>query len=74
MISDKLFRAKNVSTRKHYVGLVEQAENDGVASIIFSSMNPSGERLDNLSGVAAILRYPLPGLDDIEENDQAFEA
>ena len=25
--------------------------------------------LDNLSGVAAILRYPLPGLDDIEEED-----
>ena len=37
--------------------------------MIFSSMNPSGERLDNLSGVAALLRYPLPGVDDIEEED-----
>lgn len=37
--------------------------------MIFSSMNPSGERLDNLSGVAALLRYPLPGIDDIEEDD-----
>jgi len=25
--------------------------------------------LDDLSGIAAILRYPLPGLDDIEEED-----
>ncbi len=25
--------------------------------------------LDNLSGVAALLRYPLPGIDDIEEDD-----
>ena len=37
--------------------------------MIFSSMNPSGERLDNLSGVAALLRYALPGIDDIEEDD-----
>ena len=37
--------------------------------MIFSSMNPSGERLDNLSGVAALLRYALPGVDDIEEDD-----
>ncbi len=44
-------------------------------------MNQSGESkfklynisnflgLDSMSGVAAILRYPLPGLDDIEEQD-----
>jgi hypothetical protein len=25
--------------------------------------------LDNLSGVAALLRFPLPGVDDIEEDD-----
>lgn len=25
--------------------------------------------LDNLTGVAAILRFPLPGMDDIEEED-----
>ena len=25
--------------------------------------------LDNLSGVAALLRYALPGVDDIEEDD-----
>ena len=49
--------------------------------MIFSSMNPSGESkcylgflykyigLDNLSGVAALLRYALPGIDDIEEED-----
>jgi len=69
LISDKLFRAKNVATRKVYVSLVERAERSGVEAVIFGSMNPGGERLDNLSGVAAILRYPLPGLDDIEEDD-----
>eukprot|EP00347_Sterkiella_histriomuscorum_P014183 403361845 len=69
LISDKLFRAKNVATRKLYVGMVEEAERNGLKNIIFSSMNPSGDRLNNLSGVAAILRYPLQGLDDIDEED-----
>ena len=32
-------------------------------------MNPSGERLNNLTGVAAILRYALPQLEDIMEAD-----
>jgi protein pelota len=68
-VSDKLFRAKNLATRKVFVSMVERAERDGMTAIIFSSMHPSGERLDNLSGVAALLRYPLPGLDDIEEED-----
>lgn len=49
--------------------LVERAEKTGITAMIFSSMNPAGERLDNLSGVAALLRYPLPGVDDIEEDD-----
>lgn len=43
LISDKLFRAKNVSVRKSYVSLVDNAERKGVQSVIFSSMNPSGE-------------------------------
>ncbi len=59
--------------------MVENAEKQGVTTMIFSSMNPSGERkllhlksyigLDNLSGVAALLRYALPGVDDIEEDN-----
>ena len=69
LISDKLFRAKNLVTRRAYVQLVEKAEKHGISTMIFSSMNPSGERLDNLSGVAALLRYALPGIDDIEEDD-----
>lgn len=43
LISDKLFRAKHVATRKHYVKLIEAAEKEGIKTVIFSSMNPSGE-------------------------------
>jgi protein pelota len=69
LVSDKLFRAKNLATRKLYVSIVERAERDGVTTMVFSSMNPSGERLDSLCGIAALLRYPMPGIDDIEEDD-----
>ena len=48
--------------------MVEKSEREGIQTFIFSSMNPSGERLDNLSGVAAILRFPLPQIDDIEDD------
>ena len=43
LVSDKLFRAKNVATRRLYVQLVDRAEREGVTTMIFSSMNPSGE-------------------------------
>lgn len=48
LVSDKLFRAKNVATRQSYVALVDLAERMGVSTMIFSSMNPSGERKHNL--------------------------
>ena len=32
-------------------------------------MSPAGEKLKNMTGVAAILRFSLPGLDDVEEDD-----
>lgn len=36
---------------------------------VFSGMHASGEQLNQLSGIAAVLRFPLP---DLEE--QEFEA
>eukprot|EP00351_Strombidinopsis_sp_SopsisLIS2011_P001609 CAMPEP_0116880298 /NCGR_PEP_ID=MMETSP0463-20121206/12206_1 /TAXON_ID=181622 /ORGANISM="Strombidinopsis sp, Strain SopsisLIS2011" /LENGTH=85 /DNA_ID=CAMNT_0004530695 /DNA_START=773 /DNA_END=1030 /DNA_ORIENTATION=- len=42
LISDKLFRSKNIAQRKHYVSLYERANRNGVKAIIFGSMNPTG--------------------------------
>lgn len=33
---------------------------------IFSALHVSGQQLGQVSGVAAILRYPLPDLDELE--------
>lgn len=70
LISDHLFRSKSNATRKLYVDLAEKAErNHGIKVVIFSSMSPAGQRLKDLTGIAAILFFALPGLDDVEEDD-----
>jgi len=66
LISDKLFRINNVAKRKKYADLVEGVRETGGEALLFSSMHVSGEALNNLSGVAAILRFPLPELEDQE--------
>lgn len=42
--------------------------------MIFSSIHESGKQLDQLTGVAAILKFPLPEIEsDDEEDDQEGE-
>ncbi|XP_045785866.1 protein pelota [Maniola jurtina] len=71
MISDKLFRCQDIAQRKEYVGIVDTARENGSDVRIFSSMHVSGEQLDQLTGIAAVLRFPMPELEDSdgEEND-----
>ncbi|RTG83846.1 protein pelota [Schistosoma bovis] len=60
LITDALFRSRNLEERKQYVELVDQVkDNQGIVRI-FSSLHVSGEQLNQLSGVAAILRFPIP--------------
>lgn len=65
-MSDALFRINDVAKRKKYAALVESVEGAGGEALIFSSMHVSGEQLNQLSGIAAILRFPLPELEDME--------
>ncbi|KAI4364619.1 hypothetical protein MLD38_020685 [Melastoma candidum] len=66
LITDDLFRNADIATRQKYVNLVKSVKDSGGAAHIFSSMHVSGEQLTQLTGIAAILRFPLPDLDDIE--------
>jgi protein pelota len=63
LVTDELFRSANVATRKNYVKLVEHVRESGGTVYIFSSMHVSGQQLNQVSGVAALLRYPLPDID-----------
>jgi protein pelota len=67
LVTDSLFRNSNVKLRQQYVQLVEDVKQAGGQVYIFSSMHVSGQQLAQVSGVAAILRFPLPDLDELEE-------
>ncbi|KAK7474489.1 hypothetical protein BaRGS_00034243 [Batillaria attramentaria] len=70
LVSDELFRSQDVQQRKRYVALVDNVRENGGEVRIFSSLHVSGEQLGQLSGVAAILRFPIP---DTEEDDDSDE-
>ena len=57
LISDNLFRCRDVAQRKKFVKLVDDVREFGGDVKIFSSMHVSGEQLDQLTGVCAILRW-----------------
>lgn len=66
LISDGLFRASDPARRKHFVQLVEDVRTQGGDVSIFSGMHETGRQLNGLTGIAAILRYPL----DIETAEE----
>nr|CAG4634818.1 EOG090X07BV [Alona affinis] len=73
LISDNLFRSQNVEERKQYVALVESVRDSGGTVRIFSSLHVSGEQLAQLTGVAAVLRFPMPELEDepLDSDDES---
>ncbi|KDR83624.1 hypothetical protein GALMADRAFT_235917 [Galerina marginata CBS 339.88] len=75
LISDDLFRSSDPVTRKKYVALVEAVQHKGGEVVIFSSMHESGQQLNQLTGIAAILTFPLDvEVVEAEEREAAEEA
>lgn len=70
LISDGLFRAANPARRKKFVQLVEDVRAQGGEVAIFSSMHESGKQLNNLTGIAAILTWPMD-VEEVEEEERA---
>lgn len=113
LISDRLFRYKDVSIRRKYIEIVDKVRQLGGNVHIFSSLHVSGEReyfcffpgkfsfscpkkcirflgkflnfeiffvlffenleLDQFTGIAAILRFPIAEIDDDELDDEEDE-
>jgi len=69
LITDELFRSRDVKERRKFVDLVEGVRDSGGDVKIFSSLHVSGEQLTQLTGAAAILRFPMPDLDEEEEEE-----
>jgi protein pelota len=74
LISDELFRASDPKLRKTYVELVEGVQQKGAEVVMFSSMHESGQQLNQLTGIAAILTFPLDvEVVEAEEREAAEE-
>lgn len=76
LVTDELFRSRDLAIRKRYVNLVESVRDNNGDVKIFSSLHVSGEQLSQLSGVAAILRFPLPDIADelLDEEDSSSDS
>lgn len=72
MITDSLFKNDDINKRKHYIELVEKVKNDGGEVSIFSSLHDSGKQLDQLTGIAVILNYPMHDLEDSDDEEEVF--
>ncbi|GAA94892.1 uncharacterized protein L969DRAFT_89848 [Mixia osmundae IAM 14324] len=72
LISDNLFKSSDFKRRRRFVQLVEEVKRYGGEVFIFSSMHESGEQLNQLTGVAAILTYPLD-IEVVEEEERQEE-
>lgn len=66
LVSDDLFRSASPKVRQDYVGLVDEVKSSGGEVFVFSSLHVSGQQLNKMSGVAAILRTPMAELQDLE--------
>lgn len=72
LISDGLFRAQEIATRRRWVKLVDRVRDiEGGEVRVLSGTHESGKALEGLGGIAAILTFPLEDLDsDDEEEDE----
>ncbi|KAL5742856.1 hypothetical protein ACOSP7_029588 [Xanthoceras sorbifolium] len=64
LITDDLVKSVEIETRQKYMELVRSVKNVGGKAFVYSSKHVSGEQLATLTGIAAILRFPLPDIDD----------
>ncbi|BGP36859.1 Translation factor pelota [Rhodotorula kratochvilovae] len=69
LVSDELFRAPSVVRRRMFVKLVEDVKAYGGEVLMFSSMHESGQQLNQLTGIAALLSFPLD-IEVIEEEER----
>ncbi|CAO1613056.1 unnamed protein product [Sympodiomycopsis kandeliae] len=69
LISDGLFRSPDPNRRKKFVQLVQDVRSQGGQVAIFSSMHESGRQLNGLTGIAAILTWPMD-VEQVEEEEQ----
>ncbi|QUC23565.1 uncharacterized protein UV8b_07806 [Ustilaginoidea virens] len=74
LINNSLFRSQDLATRKKYIALVEKVKADGGMVRILSSDHESGQRLGMMGDIAAMLNYPMLGLDEDDQEAEGQDA
>ncbi len=69
LLTDSLFRSDDIAERKKYIELSEIVKNTGGEVTIFSSLHESGIQLDQVTGIAVILNYPVYDLDGDQDEE-----
>ncbi|GMM48832.1 ribosome dissociation factor [Pichia kluyveri] len=74
LITDTLLKNDDVNKRRHYIDIVERVKEDNGDVSIFSSLHDSGKQLDQLTGIAVILNYPVPDLEEDDDDESIYES
>lgn len=69
MVSETLVRSNSLKIRSKLANITETNNNLGGKTCIFSSTHNSGKTLENMSGIAAILRFPVEYLHGAHDED-----
>ncbi|KAF0973166.1 hypothetical protein FDP41_008373 [Naegleria fowleri] len=72
LITDELFRSSDLKQRIGYVKLCENVQSTGGKVVMFSGMHVAGTQLSQMTGVAAILRFPMT-FEDVESEDESSD-
>ena len=72
LVSDQIYRTPNIQLRKQYINLMESVKTNGGKVFKFSSMHTSGSQLNLYTGIAAVLRFPIPD-DEVELSDTSSD-
>jgi protein pelota len=70
LLSDELLRATDPIERHLFTELSEDVREFGGTTQVFSSIGVAAENLKALTGVAAVLRHPMPQLDELEPDEK----
>ncbi|CAI4052087.1 hypothetical protein SUVZ_14G3180 [Saccharomyces uvarum] len=69
LLTDRIMHSDDIAQRVKYLKLMDSVESNGGKTLVFSTLHSLGEELDQLTGIACILKYPLPDLDE-DDNEE----
>ena len=70
LLTDDFLRKMAASTRKTVQKHLTKAENDGGFVQKLSSMLPTGEKVNNLGGIVAVLKFAVKEIDEIDDFEE----